>query len=164
MQRFLLVFARRKCVSVHQGVFFTHSKFHPTIFISWSISFIAPTQNSIRNSSIWPSPFEPHPFLGLFYTVGCALFEKFSRHNPVACTNRSQYIYFKNYIFQKKNSTENWLKAKVNVVQIQKNWYPRTQLTEIHQHLKCNFSNINCRKAFRLIWVSNFYGHTQPVF
>ena len=30
--------------------------------------------------------------------------------------------------------TENWLEAKVNVVQIQKNRYPHTQLDEIYQH------------------------------
>ena len=57
-----------------------------------------------------------------------AIFEKYNSHVIVTKT-----IYFVRYC-NKRNSTENWLEAKVNVVQIQKTWYPRTQLTEIYQH------------------------------
>ena len=43
-------------------------------------------------------------------------------------------IYFVRYC-NKRNSTENRIEAKVNVVQIQENSYPdRTQLNEIYQH------------------------------
>ena len=31
-------------------------------------------------------------------------------------------------------------------------------------HLKCIFSNINCKKAFCLKWASNFNNHTQTYF
>ena len=42
-------------------------------------------------------------------------------------------MYFVRYC-NKRKLDENWLEAKVNVVQILKTWYPRTQLTEIYQH------------------------------
>ena len=57
-----------------------------------------------------------------------SIFDKYISHVIVTKT-----IYFIRYC-NKRNSTENWLEAKVNVVQIQKTCYLGTQLTEIYQH------------------------------
>ena len=56
-----------------------------------------------------------------------AIFDKYILHVIV-----TKIIYFVRYC-NKRKSTKNWLEVKVNVVQIQKTWYPRTQLTDIYQ-------------------------------
>ena len=67
--------------------------------------------------------------------MGCvsphkAIFDECILHVIVTKTiNFVRYIYC-----NKRKSTENWLGAKVNVVQIQKTCFPRTQLTEVYQH------------------------------
>ena len=92
--------------------------------------------------------------------IGCALLLKCFRHNPALIYHSelsamtkffkieqyfplplndfrhvivSKTIYFVRY-YNNRKLTENWLEANVNVVQIQKTWFPRTQLIEIYQH------------------------------
>ena len=157
--------------AVQKNVF--SSKFSPTAFISWSMGSIEPKKNfSTKLVHLTPPPshalFLDFLIQAKYWKIGFWAWSFYFIYlkcifSNINCRKAFCLMWVSNFY---DHTQPDFRPHPLLVILIQLNWRKIDFLLWCFHFicLECILSNINCRKAFCLMWVSNFYDHTQPDF